>query len=178
MIRDHLSNPKEFWGTWVIPSIARDAPAFADQNYWRGRIWEPMNYLVYLGSAITHSGGTPRVCPQIPRPIPSGVAEERTRSRKLHCHHGLGRRCGQQRSLLELGGVARADAIYGRDGAGPSPKAGPLSAMTRRNRFLVRGEAISVVAAIDPADSPKSVRLAGLPPKTTIFCCTHLSAAI
>jgi putative isomerase len=49
MIRDHLSNPKEFWGTWVIPSIARDDPAFADQNYWRGRIWGPMNYLVYLG---------------------------------------------------------------------------------------------------------------------------------
>lgn len=49
MIRDHLSNPKEFWGTWVIPSIARDEPAFKDQEYWRGRIWGPMNYLVYLG---------------------------------------------------------------------------------------------------------------------------------
>lgn len=49
MIRDHLSNPKEFWGMWVIPSIARDDPAFEDQNYWRGRIWGPMNYLVYLG---------------------------------------------------------------------------------------------------------------------------------
>ena len=51
MIEKHLLNPKEFWGEWVIPSIARDDKAFPDQNYWRGRIWGPMNYLVYLGLA-------------------------------------------------------------------------------------------------------------------------------
>jgi putative isomerase len=49
MIEKHLMNPREFWGEWVIPSIARNDPAFGDQNYWRGRIWGPMNYLVYLG---------------------------------------------------------------------------------------------------------------------------------
>ena len=49
MIDKHLLNTKEFWGEWVIPSIERDDPAFKDQNYWRGRIWGPMNYLVYLG---------------------------------------------------------------------------------------------------------------------------------
>jgi putative isomerase len=49
MVEKHLLNSKEFWGEWVIPSIARDDPAFQDQNYWRGRIWGPMNYLVYLG---------------------------------------------------------------------------------------------------------------------------------
>lgn len=49
MIEKHLLNPQEFWGEWVIPSISRDDPAFKDQNYWRGRIWGPMNYLVYLG---------------------------------------------------------------------------------------------------------------------------------
>ncbi|HEY5211416.1 MAG TPA: trehalase family glycosidase [Acidobacteriaceae bacterium] len=49
MIQEHLLNPNEFWGKWVIPSIARNDPAFKDQNYWRGRIWGPMNYLVYLG---------------------------------------------------------------------------------------------------------------------------------
>jgi putative isomerase len=49
MVDRHLLNPEEFWGEWVIPSIARDDPAFKDQNYWRGRIWGPMNYLVYLG---------------------------------------------------------------------------------------------------------------------------------
>jgi len=49
MIEKHLLNPREFWGQYVIPSIARDDPAFKDQQYWRGRIWGPMNYLVYLG---------------------------------------------------------------------------------------------------------------------------------
>jgi hypothetical protein len=49
MVEKHLMNPKEFWGEWVIPAIERDDPAFAEQNYWRGRIWGPMNYLVYLG---------------------------------------------------------------------------------------------------------------------------------
>ncbi|MGC2635840.1 MAG: trehalase family glycosidase [Acidobacteriaceae bacterium] len=49
MIREHLLNAREFWGQWVIPSIERDDPAFHDQDYWRGRIWGPMNYLVYLG---------------------------------------------------------------------------------------------------------------------------------
>ena len=49
MTQRHLLNPVEFWGEWVIPSIARNDPAFYDQNYWRGRIWGPMNFLVYLG---------------------------------------------------------------------------------------------------------------------------------
>lgn len=49
MMEKHLLNPQEFWGEWIIPSIERNDPAFKDQNYWRGRIWGPMNYLVYLG---------------------------------------------------------------------------------------------------------------------------------
>jgi len=49
MVENHLLNINEFWGEWVIPSIARNDPAFHDQEYWRGRIWGPMNYLVYLG---------------------------------------------------------------------------------------------------------------------------------
>ncbi|MCX7002521.1 MAG: trehalase family glycosidase [bacterium] len=49
MVAEHLYNPKEFWGDWVLPSISRDDPAFPEQHYWRGRIWAPMNFLVYLG---------------------------------------------------------------------------------------------------------------------------------
>ncbi len=49
MIKEHLLNPEEFNGEWMIPSIAMNDPAFKDQEYWRGRIWGPMNFLVYLG---------------------------------------------------------------------------------------------------------------------------------
>jgi hypothetical protein len=49
MIREHYFNPLEFHGEWVIPAIARNVPGYADQEYWRGRIWGPMNFLVYLG---------------------------------------------------------------------------------------------------------------------------------
>jgi len=49
MIDEHFYNPDEFWGEYMIPSIARNDAAFADNKYWRGRIWAPMNFLVYLG---------------------------------------------------------------------------------------------------------------------------------
>jgi len=49
MISEHFNNPKEFRGEWIIPSIARNDSAFKDNNYWRGRIWAPMNFLIYLG---------------------------------------------------------------------------------------------------------------------------------
>ncbi|HEX4485428.1 MAG TPA: trehalase family glycosidase [Terriglobales bacterium] len=49
MIDEHLLNPKEFWGTYVLPSISRNDPAFTDQFYVRGTIWGPLNYLVYEG---------------------------------------------------------------------------------------------------------------------------------
>ena len=44
-----LHDPSRFWGDWVIPTISRDDPAFADQQYWRGSIWPPMNYLILQG---------------------------------------------------------------------------------------------------------------------------------
>lgn len=49
MVKEHLLNSDEFWGEWVIPSISKNNPAFLEQDYWRGRIWAPMNLLVYLG---------------------------------------------------------------------------------------------------------------------------------
>lgn len=49
MVREHLLNEEEFWGEWVIPCSPRNTQAFRDNNYWRGRIWGPTNFLVYLG---------------------------------------------------------------------------------------------------------------------------------
>ena len=49
MIRGYLLNPTKFGGPLTIPSAPRDDPAFENQDYWRGRIWGPMNYLIWRG---------------------------------------------------------------------------------------------------------------------------------
>lgn len=49
MVREHLLNEQEFWGPYVLPSIARNDPAHKDNDYWRGRIWGPFNFLVSEG---------------------------------------------------------------------------------------------------------------------------------
>ncbi len=49
LIREHLRNPEEFWGDFVLPSTSRDDPAFPLQRYWKGAIWPPLNFLTYLG---------------------------------------------------------------------------------------------------------------------------------
>jgi hypothetical protein len=51
---DLLGDPAAFWGDWVVPTIDRRDPAFADQQYWRGTIWPPTNYLLY--EALQHVG--------------------------------------------------------------------------------------------------------------------------
>ena len=49
MMKEHFYNEKEFWGEFIMPSVARNDTAFNDNHYWRGRIWAPLNFLVYLG---------------------------------------------------------------------------------------------------------------------------------
>jgi len=49
MIQEHLLNPQEFLGDYMIPTISRSDPSFQDQDYWRGRIWAPTNFLVVEG---------------------------------------------------------------------------------------------------------------------------------
>lgn len=50
----YLCNPEELGGEFMLPSISRRDPAYPDQDYWRGRIWAPMNFLVY--QALCDSG--------------------------------------------------------------------------------------------------------------------------
>lgn len=49
MVGEHLLNPQEFWGEWAIPACSRRDPAYRDNDYWRGRIWAPLNFLVWCG---------------------------------------------------------------------------------------------------------------------------------
>ncbi len=54
MSEKYLLVPEELGGEFMLPAIARRDPAFGDQDYWRGRIWAPLNYLVY--EALTEAG--------------------------------------------------------------------------------------------------------------------------
>ena len=128
MIRKHLLNPREFWGEGVLPSIARDDPAFKDQSYWRGRIWAPMNFLVYEG-LLNYS-------------TPLAVETRRQladRSMQLfmhewkekgHVHENYSAvsddsdNGSEQRSLLSLGSHARPDRIPGTQSARDAECAG------------------------------------------------------
>ncbi len=48
MVAEHFYNPDEFWGEYILPTTARNDPAFARQRYWKGAIWPPTNFLAYL----------------------------------------------------------------------------------------------------------------------------------
>ena len=54
VLKEHYYNLEEFYGDWMLPSIARNDPAYQDQDYWRGRVWAPMNFLVYLAFEQHH----------------------------------------------------------------------------------------------------------------------------
>jgi len=40
----HLTNPDEFWGEYVIPTVARDDPHYDPKTMWRGPVWANINY--------------------------------------------------------------------------------------------------------------------------------------
>lgn len=45
----HLQDENTFGGLYGLPNATRDDPAFAENVYWRGRIWPNVNYVVWLG---------------------------------------------------------------------------------------------------------------------------------
>ena len=47
VIEHHLLNEEAFWGEYPLPSISKKDYAFCEQHYWRGRIWGPLNTIVY-----------------------------------------------------------------------------------------------------------------------------------
>jgi putative isomerase len=41
----HLMDPNEFWGEYVIPSVARNDPHYDPETMWRGPVWANINYI-------------------------------------------------------------------------------------------------------------------------------------
>jgi hypothetical protein len=44
-----MTDPKQFWGDWILPTVSRTDPVFPQQGYWHGTVWAPVNYLVFQG---------------------------------------------------------------------------------------------------------------------------------
>jgi glycogen debranching enzyme len=44
-----LTDPKKFWGNYLIPTLPYDDPNWKQQYYWRGTIWGPVNYILWEG---------------------------------------------------------------------------------------------------------------------------------
>lgn len=44
-----MTDPAQFWGEWILPTVSRQDPLFLEQTYWHGTIWAPVNYLVFQG---------------------------------------------------------------------------------------------------------------------------------
>ncbi len=51
-LRGVYHDPKKFAGEWILPTISRDDPEYPKQHYWRGKVWAPVNWLVYQGLKI------------------------------------------------------------------------------------------------------------------------------
>ncbi len=48
-LRKAFYDPAKFAGEWILPTISRDDPMYPKQDYWRGKVWGPINWLVYQG---------------------------------------------------------------------------------------------------------------------------------
>ena len=49
LVTKYLKPENKFGGIYMLPSAARDQPAYKDNIYWRGRVWAPLNFWVHQG---------------------------------------------------------------------------------------------------------------------------------
>ncbi len=127
MIHAHLLNRDEFWGRWVIPSIARSDPAFPEQRYWKGAIWPPLNFLTYLS---LRRSGHPEVASQVAakslEAVSRGVATPGICLRELLGNHRHRRRHRLSSDRFHSWGALMGVMAFVEAGALPDPAA-PLA---------------------------------------------------
>lgn len=51
-LRSIFHDPQKFAGEWILPTISRDDPQYSRQQYWRGKVWPPINWLIYQAFKI------------------------------------------------------------------------------------------------------------------------------
>ncbi|MGZ4149324.1 MAG: MGH1-like glycoside hydrolase domain-containing protein [Actinomycetota bacterium] len=49
LVREWLRDPARFGGPFPVAGTPHEDPASLDNEYWRGRVWPPLNYVVYRG---------------------------------------------------------------------------------------------------------------------------------
>jgi putative isomerase len=54
---DHLSDPRQFWSLFPIPTVALDDPKYDPNQMWRGPTWVNVNYLLIEG--LLQTGNLP-----------------------------------------------------------------------------------------------------------------------
>ena len=112
MMDEHFYNPEEFWGEYIMPSIARNDPAYHDQNYWRGRIWAPMNYLVY---AAMKNAGLKKECDDLAEKSEELLLKEWRLHGHVHENYcgdtGMGCNSGSSDKFYHWGGLLAYIAI-------------------------------------------------------------------
>lgn len=106
VLEEHFYNPEEYWGDWVLPMTPRNDPAYPDQDYWRGRIWAPVNYLVY--EALKAAGLT-RACRDLARRSEELICREWRLHGHVHENYsgddGMGCGVGNSDKFYHWGGL-------------------------------------------------------------------------
>ncbi|MBI2176114.1 hypothetical protein HYU40_02050 [Candidatus Woesearchaeota archaeon] len=49
LVNEHLLNEKEFWTSFLIPTVAANEPKFNPKGYWRGPTWVNINWMLHRG---------------------------------------------------------------------------------------------------------------------------------
>jgi Mannosylglycerate hydrolase MGH1-like glycoside hydrolase domain len=49
LVREHLTNPDEFWREYGVPSLSASDPYYDAHGYWNGPVWVQWNYLIVQG---------------------------------------------------------------------------------------------------------------------------------
>jgi putative isomerase len=86
MLARHLLSESEFWGSLPLPTVPFSDPVGAEDSYWRGRIWPPMNYWVWEG---LRRAGRGDVATELARR--SWEMYDREWSTKRHSHENFNR---------------------------------------------------------------------------------------
>ena len=106
-LRQHLTNPNEFWAPFPVPSVSQDEPSYSN-DLWRGPTWPNVNVLIYYG--LMSYGFF-----QEARELASATIREITR---CYVRHGCLYECYDSSAMLDPADLPRKGAPGEKGGVG------------------------------------------------------------